>query len=197
MKNIIILISFLFALSSFAGPIQTGDVISAQKINNQTFTIGDIKHSLLTDAEFQSLMGDCWVKMDGSDVSSTDYGQMKRNTANNQSLVISLPDANGRFLRSIGGNAPALGQTQDDAIRNITGTFHAFGMTNNDVGRSAIVSGAFYQTTSNENGRSSPLGGSNSKGLGFNADLQVPTANENRPVNIGVNYFIKINHECN
>jgi len=63
-------------------------------------------------------------------------------------------------------------------------------MTNNDLGRNAVVSGPFSQG-SNRTGRTSALQGTNSRALSFNASNQVPTANENRPINYAVKICIK------
>ena len=91
-------------------------------------------------------------------------------------------DARGKFLRSLdigGGLDPGrtLGSTQGDAIRNITGGGIASGGYGN-------ASGAFY--------RSSGFNPQDFNGserhytAKFDASRVVPTANENRPVNIAL-----------
>ncbi len=96
-----------------------------------------------------------------------------------------MPDLRGLFLRGFGGNSAALGARQEDAIRNITGFFGyvaanlsrgtgAMGVTSvGTVG--AASSDRFYLNT----------------GYDFDASRVVPTANENRPVNTAVRYFIR------
>ena len=140
---------------------------------------------------------DGYLLTDNSAVSRTVYSELfaKIGTiygSGDGSTTFNLPsfDLLGTFLRGSGSNASALGILQTDAIRNISGEFHAYGMTNNDLGRNAVVSGPFSQG-SNRTGRTSALQGTNSRALSFNASNQVPTANENRPINYAVKICIK------
>ena len=101
------------------------------------------------------------------------------------------PDYRGVFLRGLGGNSASLGVTQGDAIRNITGTMG--GSNSIDVGLWDYGTGVFYQFNQ---GRNSVANGRSwysyvSQGMGFDASRVVPTAEENRPVNKAVRYFIK------
>ena len=99
----------------------------------------------------------------------------------------SLPNfADGKFMRGIGGNAAALGTAQQDAIRNITAK-----MTNNIGETGSLLSGAFKQTSyiNRTAANSSPYLGVGT--LEFDASLIVPTANENRPLNMAVVVIIK------
>ena len=192
-----ILIGFFIITGTFA-QVNTGDGITAKIFNESSSHIGEIKHSLLTEAEFQNIYGSCWVKMRGQCISTSCGATVTSDLAQaTGGRLNSLPNSSGRFLRDIDGNAPSLGETQDDAIRNITGEYHSYGMANSDVGRTAVTNGAFREGTTNRNSRSGALGGSNSLNMIFDASQVVPVANENRPVNLGVNYFIKINKECN
>lgn len=160
-----------------------GDVINAKHINNQSFTVGDIKHSLLTESQYQNLMGDCWVKMIGqssitlSDNSSqniinTDYGQITGKS--------SLPNANGRFLRNTGvsttgGDSVNIGELQEDSFKA-----HHHGNSRDNTAWSGAGSSKTNVTTRGYNIGDATVGGS-----------------ETRPKGLGVNLFIKVNHECN
>jgi len=182
MKNLLLSFTFLLSLGVAANsPITGGDKLTAKAFNNQSFTIGDIKHSLLTVAQFQTLMGDCWVKMQGQDITGSDYAVLTGKTL--------APNTEGRFLRDAGGNAPALGTNQGDAIRNITGYFSAGQYHGYDE-----TSGAFYQHSTDSKGYGDR---NDSYRAGFDASRVVPTAAENRPINTSVNLFLKINHKCN
>lgn len=210
MKYILIM-SLLVSVNTFSqtlqAPIQQGDNISAKQIYNASFMIGDIKHSLLSETKFRELAGDCWVKMRGQtkitladgvteqDISATDYGQAM--------TVSALPNSEGRFLRDIGGaNAPALAQTQEDAIRNLTGVVLDF---TSNISRSEPSQGGVFYSSGTIEGYQTSVGESTNKSypdkISMDASLQVPTTDtvtgENRPINMGVNLFIKVNHQCN
>lgn len=98
-----------------------------------------------------------------------------------------LPNfADGKFMRSIGGNAAALGIDQGDAIRNITGAISAY-----DGGAvpAGVDRGAFTPVAG---GGLIPIGSSGVRAYQtFDASRVVPTANENRPLNMAVVVIIK------
>lgn len=108
-----------------------------------------------------------------------------------------MPDYSGLFMRVKGGSSAALGVVQGDAIRNITGSVVGSGTDSNDefFGDDSIsASGAFavdnyrYQLgVSNTEERSS----NKPHSFNFDASRMVPTANENRPVNIAVRCFMR------
>lgn len=52
--------------------------------------VGDVKYSILTPDDFQSVNGACWVLMDGRNISSTKLGAFGYQE---------LPDARGIFIR--------------------------------------------------------------------------------------------------
>lgn len=151
-------------------------------------SLGSIKESMLTEAQFQAQHGTGWVLMDGRDVTGSAYATLTGNTT--------LPDARGQFLRgknngrSDGQQNPdgdmALGTQTEDAIRNITG--------NVSGGRALSPpspAGAFSTYVNNTSGPNN--GGSGELNIVFNAANVVPTASDNRPKNLTVNIFIKIN----
>ena len=106
-------------------------------------------------------------------------------------LMHNVPDYRGVFLRGLGGNSASLGELQGDAIRNITGTMG--GSASDKAGLWDYGTGVFYQFNL---GRSSVEYSGRyynyvSQGMGFDASRVVPVANENRPINKSVRYFIK------
>lgn len=104
-----------------------------------------------------------------------------------------VPDLRGFFLRvhNPSDNAPdsnrSLGSQQGDAIRNMTGKFGQ----NEDV----EVTGVFRKVTSIREAVGD--GGWTHHGIEFDASLQVPTANENRPYNYAFTYLIVAKNEVN
>jgi hypothetical protein len=101
-----------------------------------------------------------------------------------------LPNfSDGKFMRGTGGNAAALGKVQGDAIRDIQGEFR-IGDGTGIYTTSSSASGAF--TKGNTRYSVLPLiGGSESYSMLFSASRVVPTANENRPLNMAVIVLIK------
>lgn len=95
-----------------------------------------------------------------------------------------LPDFRGIFLRGTGGNAAPLGQLQGDAIRNITGRFAK-------TKPARDFTGAFYDSNDISHADSNSGTSNDTRAVYFDASKVVPTANENRPVNYAVNYYIK------
>lgn len=107
-----------------------------------------------------------------------------------------LPDtySAGRFLRSRSTIVP-VGEEQGDAIRNIEGKVSPGSAWVSLANRSAETNGVFYPVDSS--GGFPPTGtysNTLSQRLGFDASLVVPTADENRPINISVMYCIQISH---
>lgn len=107
-----------------------------------------------------------------------------------------LPDtySAGRFLRSRSGSV-TVGTEQGDAIRNIEGEAYSATAWVSLASNDAKTNGAFYPLDSS--GGYPTTGGtasSPSSRLGFDVSRVVPTAEENRPVNISVMYCIQITH---
>ena len=172
MKYLLLILAFSF--SSFA-MVSGGDRITAKKFKESTLSIGTIQQSLLTETEFQSQQGDCWVRMRGQDISSSDLA-VKTN-----GRLSSLPNTSNRFLRDTGSGLGAM-QNQD---------WKGFYMTNSSGG---------YAHTSYLGKSTSSYQGNIFMGYwagpGATGSLKWDTS-EVRPMNMGVNFFIKINHNCN
>jgi hypothetical protein len=106
--------------------------------------------------------------------------------------MIPLPDlfdasGKGYFVRAADGSTREVGSRQTDTIRNIEASYYAVLSVSNDF---PAPSGAFESTAVLTN--NSSLGGASNasyklyKQLKFNAGACVPTADENRPSNIGL-----------
>lgn len=183
-------IFLLFSVKNFA-MVDQGEILSSKKYNESTLSVGTIQQSLLTESQFQSIQGSCWVKMRGQCIASS-CGSSDSDLFSITGQA-NLPNTEGRFLRDSGGNAAALGQSQGDAIQNITGFFRFLSSVDFDWN----ASGAFSVVSEENRDFTGAVSDTRSGArVEFDASNQVPTANENRPVNITVNYFIKIDHEC-
>ena len=119
---------------------------------------------------------DNYLECNGQSVDRNKYPKL-------YALMHNTPDYRGVFLRGLGGNSAALGMLQSDAIRNITGTVH--GAVEESQ---SYATGAFSLITSTTDGADH---GKQSWGFSFDASRVVPVANENRPINKAVRYFIK------
>lgn len=142
-----------------------------------------------------------WIDCDGRSI--TNYPDLMAVLGGNKA-----PNYSGLFPRCIGSytetnstygtvvhSAPSLNSVQTDAIRNITGTFAADDtvLGNRTYAGVDPPSGCFrkgadgsYDADDDYLWDKSPGGN-----LNFNASYVVPTANENRPVNVGVRFLIK------
>ena len=97
-----------------------------------------------------------------------------------------LPNfSDGKFMRSIGGNAAGLGVVQGDAIRNITGSIVTRSNTDGNIQAQGAFGGEVNSSWWAQMTRGS---GTN---INFDASRVVPTANENRPLNMSVVVLIK------
>jgi microcystin-dependent protein len=130
-----------------------------------------------------------YLLCDGKEVDVSRYPDLFRAIGTiyggNGTSKFKLPDFRGMFLRGTGGNAAPLGQQQGDAIRNITGDASPSWAGDVTPQATGVFSGSYKnrsrEATSNNNGWN----------LNFDASRVVPVANENRPVNYAVNYYIK------
>ncbi|AKT91673.1 phage tail protein [Campylobacter gracilis] len=114
--------------------------------------------------------------------------------AGDGSSSFNIPDLRGEFIRGAdngrgvdGGRA--LGSAQGDAIRNITA--RAIGM--GDRNSIPTLLGALYgiQKSTRIESVGDVLGDGGYFEWGFDASKVVPVANENRPRNVAVNFYIK------
>lgn len=135
---------------------------------------------------------------DGSEISRTVYDELfqvlgTKAGAGDGSTTFNLPDLRGQFVRGAGGNAAALGVQQGDAIRNITGAFTLNGAAGGSpISYAPNDAGAFSTadySASYINAAVTGAGSAGNKKL-FDASRVVPTAAENRPVNVALLWCI-------
>ena len=124
-----------------------------------------------------------YLECNGQAVDSSKYPKL-------YALMHNVPDYRGVFLRGLGGNSAALGELQGDAIRNITGYFGLEALVTGTSGYHP-VGGVFNVVSGINNHIGSDMIHSGSSQINFDASFVVPTANENRPINKAVRYFIK------
>lgn len=109
-----------------------------------------------------------------------------------------LPDFRGRFIRAA-STLNAVGISQEDAIRDIVGTTTTLQLNSADAGAGFPTGGAFTTRSSGYfayfNAGTSPTAsgfqGQGSFSFDFKASRVVPTANENRPKNIALAFWIR------
>jgi len=143
--------------------------------------VGDVRHSLLTEAQFQTYAGEGWVLMDGRSVVGSAYEAITGNT--------NIPDARGRALRmkdNAAGVNPdgdlALGTLQSDAFQ---GHWHQVGVNSSGALGNAGVSGKDGGVQGSPNRAQAPVTD------GVNGTPRI--SSETRMANATVNFFVKIN----
>lgn len=101
--------------------------------------------------------------------------------------------ADGKFMRSVGGNAAALGTAQQDAIRNIKGsTGYGYGSAFREAGgATGAFTGGPDDAVRHQWHFSAHAPNNYRDVVSFDASKVVPTANENRPYNGSVVVLIK------
>ena len=133
---------------------------------------------------------DKWLECNGQSINQAAYPELF--------AVIGgkIPDYRGVFLRGYGSqtsdhfgyvthSSGGIGQLQGDAIRNIYGEFEFKPRQHG----SRWPSGAFANIENT--GSSEDKGPDRPSGIYFSASYVVPVANENRPVNMAVRFFIR------
>jgi hypothetical protein len=182
------------------------DIVATQKWCEELFVKkAKIKDSLPTGAyvlySSNSNTPDGFLRCDGSALDKTTYAALFAvvgYTYGRSGDKFLLPNfSDGKFMRSIGGNAAALGASQPDAIRNITGEINT---SAEDIDYKNPVfynngrydaQGAFEKIIRANTRRSQLTQTGTSQAWSFDASRVVPTANENRPLNMAVVVLIK------
>jgi hypothetical protein len=143
-------------------------------------TIGDIRTSMLTLAQFQAINGTSWVLANGASCSSTAYGVLTGNST--------LPDFRGEFIRGLdngrgvdSGRTMGSAQAQATAVNGLHDNGHTHTFTNATGGGTLVTPGGGTPFTSN------------TTATGY-ADFD-STDSETRPRNVSANIFIKVEWE--
>lgn len=137
-----------------------------------------------------------FLKCDGRSLNKNEYLELFNvigYTYGGSDENFNIPNfSDGKFIRSIGGNAAPIGTAQNDAIRNITGKLNSeWGGVKTRFFNKGV--GVFENTPSSI---ARIYGEGVSRGMeyadvDFDASRVVPTANENRPYNMSVVVLIK------
>jgi len=153
--------------------------------------VGDVIASMLDGTAFQAERDTTWVLASGQAVPGSDYASL---------VGPNVPDLRGVFLRGksytrgASGNPDgdlAVGTYTADAIRNITGGVNH---RNLRIDQFQSENGVLdFKTSENGGGGTGGSAASSAGNINIDVSRQVPTAADNRPKNVTVNYFIKIN----
>lgn len=135
---------------------------------------------------------------DGSEISREAYKELfavlgTKAGAGDGVSTFNLPDFRGRFIRGTGGNAAALGVQQGDAIRNIIGDMEDFLYRGYPQAVGPHANGALYVDLDNEGARygvSASVTAQTGDLVILDVSRVVPTAAENRPVNVALLWCI-------
>ena len=140
------------------------------------------------------------LSCDGSEISRAAYGELfqvlgTKAGAGDGSTTFNLPDLRGDFIRGLGGeNAGELGVEQGDAIRNIYAVAQM-----RPLNSSAVIWGGLGGAILYSVGTGGDIAGTiiesirvekNTDLWSFDASRIVPTAPENRPVNVALLWCI-------
>lgn len=153
-----------------------------------TAGLGDVKYSILSEAEFQNVNGLGWVLMKGQNKVNLGIGGSEPSvfdyfaTTDNASLNF-LPDGRGLFLR--GKNNGRADGAQNPDGENLLGTYQT------DMFKSHTHLGAVY---SDQNWYTTGPGASS--GVSHGTPTQPTGGNETRSKNITVNTFVKVKRNC-
>ena len=136
---------------------------------------------------------DGWLECNGQKVNKALYPDLA-------ALMSNVPNYQGMFLRGVGSQS----HTKHNGDRiGVTETFHKSGSLGQIQGdstrewyfKAAIVAGWLWAGEGIANWGSEMLGPDGGRGgyhvTTYNPKMMVPTANEIRPVNVGVKYIIK------
>lgn len=161
--------------------------------------IGDVKYSILTEADFQKVNGTEWVLLKGQTMAEINYAPYDKLNGTIETVVdvagqpnvyhadyVNLPDARGIFLRGENGGTTRnpdtlikMGEYQADSYEAHThGALGTWLLGNAPGNRYAATTGGF---------------GNDDPG---NAIVQPAGGNETRSKNVTVNIFVKIRRGC-
>ena len=189
-----------------ANEVTIWDIVATQKWCEGLFVKKtELKDGLPTGAyvlySSNSTTPNGFLRCDGSALDKTTYAALFAvvgYTYGRSGDKFLLPNfSDGKFMRSIGGNAAAIGTAQQDAIRNITGEINtsAEDLNYNNAAYynngNYDAKGVFEKIIRANTRRSQITQTGTSQAWSFDASRVVPTANENRPLNMAVVVLIK------
>lgn len=132
-----------------------------------------------------------YLPLDGQRIFRSDYPDFVDLYAGTEFEYVDLPDANGErlFFRGGADAEHEFGDIQEDAIRNITMSVRN-AMRSGSGGTSSVIGAGKLGPKGNT--KPDHYNGTSYNGFDFDASMQVPTADENRPVNTSVVKCIKV-----
>lgn len=161
--------------------------------------IGDIKQSVLTEAQFQAIHGAVWTLMDGKSVVGSIYETLTGNST--------IPDGRGQFVRIENNgrtdgkenpDATPVGAQQDQATKP-NGLLAGSNTSSDGAHNHSTASGYCGQFGNATSGGITQLNGchggtrdATSTHPAHTHTVNVTDGSETRPKNITANYFIKI-----
>lgn len=142
--------------------------------------VGLIAESMLTEVQFQMLNGPDWVLADGRSVAGSQYAMVTGSP--------NIPDLRGQFLR--GKNNGRMDGNQDPDGERALGNWQA-----DQMGQHAHppLNSTLFAVETLNNGVSKYEGAAGTSSTPREATTGMVGGNENRPKNMVVNIFIKVN----
>lgn len=142
-----------------------------------------------------------FLKCNGAEISRTTYADLfavigTTFGAGNGTTTFALPDLRGEFIRGWDDgkgtdSGRTFGSSQGDAIRNITGSLNQVGNQPAATFGSTSIGALFSSNRANAGGAGGGGTSNNAGRVNFDASLVVPTAQENRPINVALLACIK------
>jgi hypothetical protein len=163
----------------------TGDGVVSS--NNLAVALADLSITGAVLAFASTTAPDGWLVANGASISTITYAALFQKigyTYGGSGTTFNIPDLRGLFIRGVGGDASAQGTKQTDAIRNITGSVRSHLQVFSEGGGACYVAG-------NQGWSRNPDSSNGYSYFFFDASRTVPTAIENRPVNMSMIYCIK------
>lgn len=147
-----------------------GDGTAWKRLGSES-QLGDIRASMLEEADFQTENGAEWILADGRDVSGSDYAILKQ--------VTNVPDLRAVYLRGK-DNARGLHPDGEQAL----GSYQADQFASHS-----------HSTGASNGGNWGKISGSTPDAWWTGSSTGSAGGNETRPKTVTVNYFIKINRD--
>lgn len=178
---------------------------------SDVFSVGEVRTSILSPADFSELNGPEWVLMDGRPLAVQTALSPHLSETDERGLLL-IPDARGRFLRMVNNNACALLHADAEAHRacfarhdpdgdRLSGSYqpdalsiHTHTHENADLQLGGMDAVVVRPGNRLEVGYVSGFATDSTPDISSGPQMQTGSTGdrETRPKNIGVNYFVKI-----